>query len=126
MKYGKQDRPYRTSLLTVINEKIYRNGQFTVKVPLKVLIAASNELSAKGEGLEALYDRFLIRQFVGCIEQEFAFDRMIASTKDTEPNIPEKLPIEQEEYCKMQAEEETVPLPFRWSILFITASEDSG
>ena len=126
MKYGKQDRPYRTSLLTVINEKIYRNGQFSVKVPLKVLIAASNELSAKGEGLEALYDRFLIRQFVGCIEQEFAFDRMIASTKDTEPNIPEKLPIEQEEYCKMQAEAETVPLPFRWSILFITASKDSG
>ena len=58
-----------------------------MKVPLKVLIAASNELPAKGEGLEALYDRFLIRQFVGCIEQEFAFDRMIASTKDTEPNI---------------------------------------
>ena len=51
----------QNSLLTVINEKIYRNGQFTVKVPLKVLIAASNELPAKGEGLEALYDRFLIR-----------------------------------------------------------------
>lgn len=102
----------QNSLLTVINEKIYRNGQFTVKVPLKVLIAASNELPAKGEGLEALYDRFLIRQFVGCIEQEFAFDRMIASTKDTEPNIPEKLPIEQEEYCKMQAEAETVTLHY--------------
>lgn len=102
----------QNSLLTVINEKIYRNGQFTVKVLLKVLIAASNELPAKGEGLEALYDRFLIRQFVGCIEQEFAFDRMIASTKDTEPNISEKLPIEQEEYCKMQAEAETVTLHY--------------
>ena len=49
---------------------------------------------------------------MGCIEQEFAFDRMIASTKDTEPNIPEKLPIEQEEYCKMQAEAETVTLHY--------------
>ena len=65
----------QNSLLTVINEKIYRNGQFTVRVPLKALIAASNELPAKGEGLEALYDRFLIRQFVGCIEQEYAFIR---------------------------------------------------
>ena len=44
--------------MTVINEKIYRNGQFTVRVPLKALIAASNELPAKGEGLEALYDCF--------------------------------------------------------------------
>ena len=33
----------QNALLTVVNEKIYRNGQFSVQVPLKGLIAASNE-----------------------------------------------------------------------------------
>lgn len=94
----------QNSLLTVINEKIYRNGQFTVKVPLKALIAASNELPAKGEGLEALYDRFLVRQFVGCVEQEYAFDQMIASTKDIEPVISNELPLNDEQYRLMQIE----------------------
>lgn len=110
----------QNSLLTVINEKIYRNGQFTVKVPLKVLIAASNELPAKGEGLEALYDRFLIRQFVGCIEQEFAFDRMISSTRDTEPDIPEKLAIGHEEYCVIQTETEKTTLHYTFFELIHT------
>lgn len=110
----------QNSLLTVINEKIYRNGQFTVKVPLKILIAASNELPAKGEGLEALYDRFLIRQFVGCIEQEFAFDRMIASTRDTEPCIPEKLTISPKEYSALQEEAEKVTLHYTFFELIHT------
>ena len=46
----------QNSLLTVINEKIYRNGQYAIRVPLKGLIAASNELPAEDEGLEALWD----------------------------------------------------------------------
>lgn len=88
----------QNSLLTVINEKIYRNGQYTIRLPLKGLIAASNELPAQGEGLEALWDRFLIRCFVGNIEQEFAFDRMIASVNDAEPVIPSGLSITEEQY----------------------------
>ena len=102
----------QNSLLTVINEKIYRNGQFTVRVPLKALIAASNELPAKGEGLEALYDRFLIRQFVGCIEQEYAFDQMISSTREIEPEIPEKLQVNDELYNQIQVESEKVGIHY--------------
>lgn len=90
----------QNALLTVVNEKIYRNGQFSIHVPLKGLIAASNELPATGEGLEALWDRFLIRMFVSGVEDMGEFDRMIASTDESEPLVDEHLSITQEEYTE--------------------------
>ena len=44
---------------------------------MKVLIAASNELPAKDEGLEALWDRFLVRMVSNCIESDTSFFKMI-------------------------------------------------
>lgn len=55
------------ALLTIMNERIYHNGTEAVKVPLRALIAASNELPTGQEELSALYDRFLIRNFVDYI-----------------------------------------------------------
>lgn len=46
-------------------------------VPLKALFAASNELPAKGKGLEALYDRFVLRLSVDFIKNEEDFFEMI-------------------------------------------------
>ena len=54
----------QNSLLTALNEKIFRNGREDIALPLKGIIAASNELPAEGEGLEALWDRFLVRYIV--------------------------------------------------------------
>lgn len=54
------------TLLTLINEHVFRNGEAIEKAPLKALIAASNETPDANQGLEALYDRFIVRLMVGC------------------------------------------------------------
>ena len=89
----------QNALLTVINEKIYRNGLISLQVPLKGLIAASNELPAIGQGLEALWDRFLIRLMVTGVEDMGEFDRMIASSDESDPWIDDALNITPEEYA---------------------------
>ncbi|WP_298442233.1 AAA family ATPase [uncultured Ferrimonas sp.] len=57
------------TLLTIINERQFRNGDAIIDVPLKGLLAASNELPQAEQGLEALYDRFLTRLLVNPTEQ---------------------------------------------------------
>lgn len=74
----------QNTLLTVINEKLYRNGDQELKLPLKLLVAASNELPAQGEGLEALWDRFLIRVLSTCVKQEELFYRMLLDDSEEE------------------------------------------
>ena len=102
----------QNALLTVLNEKIYRNGQFAIRVPLKGLIAASNELPAIGQGLEALWDRFLIRLMVTGVEDMGEFDRMIASTDESEPLIDEALGIGSEEYAMWSNEIQQVRIHY--------------
>ena len=51
------------SLLTILNERLFDNGNERVKVPLLCLVGASNELP-ESEELDALYDRFLLRSSV--------------------------------------------------------------
>ena len=93
----------QNSLLTVINEKIYRNGKNEEHLPLKLLVAASNELPTKGEGLEALWDRFLIRIVSTCIEQENTFYQMLLdeSTPYNQEINPD-LQISEAEYQEWQ------------------------
>ncbi len=71
----------QNTLLTVINEKIFRNGNLEMHLPLKLLVAASNELPAKGEGLEALWDRFVIRIESRPIKMEKNFRAMLLEVK---------------------------------------------
>lgn len=109
----KSSPPIQNSLLTVLNEKIYRNGDQVFKVNIRGLISASNELPLKGEGLEAIYDRFLIRLMVGGIEEEELFNRMITMKghTDEESLIDHDMRITDEEYESWETEIDEVEVP---------------
>jgi MoxR-like ATPase len=48
------------SLLTILNEKIFRRGRETRELPVLMIVGASNHLP-EDEALQALFDRFLLR-----------------------------------------------------------------
>lgn len=105
----------QNTLLTVMNERVFRNGDQELHLPLKLLVAASNELPAKGEGLEALWDRFIIRLVCRCIQNEHVFQQMLIETEATseaskESHEKEISPISAEEYDLWQTEARKVKL----------------
>ncbi len=79
------------TLLTIINEKIYHNGNKPEKVPLIALVAASNEFPEKNKGLEALWDRFTIRVMVNPLQNDEDFFNMVSRTGEIhKPNFKYK------------------------------------
>lgn len=78
----------QNTLLTILNEKKFHNGKDVLDVPLKAFFAASNELPAKNCGLEALFDRFLIRTVVNPIANEENFDKLFTEQKALNTNSP--------------------------------------
>ena len=64
------------SLLTILNERRFHQGNVAAQVPLRTLVAASNELPDEDE-LAALYDRFLLRFVVGYIERDDRFRELL-------------------------------------------------
>jgi len=116
----------QNTLLTVINEKTYLNGNHQLQLPLKLLIGASNELPVQGEGLEALWDRFLIRLVSQPIQSEEAFYRMVCANRPS-PALPQREgalnvteAITEDEYTEWQAAICQVTIP-REVLLAITA-----
>lgn len=125
----------QNALLTVINEKKYRNGAQEIDIPLKGLISASNELPAKGEGLEALWDRFIIRYIVENITNEDNFNAFLKkSTIDISSTIDEDLKFSTEEYNQCQYEIDAINIPdevlrvisfIRYSVAEYNAKEEN-
>ena len=81
------------SLLMIINERLFRNGVSIHRVPLRCLIAASNKeyASAGSDELAALYDRFLIRKWVGNVSGWAAHIDLLSATtlrRVPRPNPP--------------------------------------
>jgi MoxR-like ATPase len=81
------------SLLTAINEKIFRNGAKIEKLPLKLLVSASNETPKKDAGLDALWDRFLVRIPVANIQDNETFKTLLDMPEAAAEEIcvPEKI-----------------------------------
>ncbi len=73
MKFGNLSPAILNALLTLVNEKIFKNGDEIVHAPLKALVSASNEVPPDNQGLEALYDRFILRLIVEPIKEKTTF-----------------------------------------------------
>lgn len=99
----------QNSLLTILNEKKFHNGSEVQQVPLLGFIAASNELPEKGEGLEAIFDRFLVRIMEKPISGDSDFFNMITAPKNIAFNIEEKL--SETDLIEWQKQAELVELP---------------
>ena len=70
------------SLLTLINERVFYNNGVPIPSPLMTLVGSSNEYIEEGEGLEALFDRFLLRYEVDYIREEESFISMLKDDKE--------------------------------------------
>ena len=101
----------QNSLLTAINERVFKNGTSLIKLPMKVLIAASNELPEEDQGLEALWDRFLIRVVSNSIDDESLFFDMVKNEIPLEIELPDNLVIHEDEYNCWQMEIKKILIP---------------
>ena len=89
------------ALLTLINERLFRNGDRVEAAPLKALIAASNEVPDANQGLDALYDRFSVRLMVGPIAQADHFNLLLDSAPaPASVEVPEHLRIQAAEWLQ--------------------------
>lgn len=72
----------QNALLTILNEKIYRNGDTDLRVNIRGIITASNELPPRNKSLDPIWDRFLVRLEIGKIQSFGNFVNMITDTRN--------------------------------------------
>ena len=102
----------QNALLTILNEKIYRNGGEDMQVNIRGIITASNELPPGNSSLDPIWDRFLIRLEVGNIRQFRNFLDMITDTRDVyEDGIDEAMKLTEKELQDWSARIDEVELP---------------
>ena len=90
------------SLLMALNEKIFRRGKETKKLPALMFVGASNILP-EDEALNALLDRFLVRVKCDYVDPDLLHEVLLAGWK-LENNAVSKIPtITSDEVRELQA-----------------------
>lgn len=98
------------SLLTLVNERTFHHGRHRDQVPLLGLIGASNELPDPEGGLDALFDRFLVRMTVPPLAGPDAF-LSVATGTVPDPEVPDALRIGPEDLEALRAAAAAVTVP---------------
>ncbi len=109
------------ALLTLLNERLFDNGSSRIVTPLAAVVGASNELP-KGEDLNALYDRFLIRLHVAPVSQE-GFRALLKLRGGDEPEIADGLALSPEDLAAVRIGAEQVAVPEDVESLFVELRE---
>ena len=94
----------QNALLTILNEHLFRNGKNLIRVPLLGFVSASNELPAQGQGLEAIFDRFLIRVLERPVQDEENFFNMVSGKADMTVCVDDRLSVEDMDIIRKQSE----------------------
>lgn len=89
------------ALLTLANERLFYNNGGVVQSPLFSLVGASNEWPEEGEGLEALFDRFILRYEVDYVSDGNSF---VAMLQGSCPAQRPAISLEELEQLQFQAE----------------------
>ncbi len=119
----------QNALLTILNEKIYRNGDTDLKVDIKAIITASNELPPKTESFQPLWDRFLLRYEMVGVKDQRAFLHMITDTSDVyTDDVPDAVKIGQDqlEAWGIQVDEIVLPPEVLNTIQVVRAKLEAG
>ena len=90
------------SLLMVLNEKIFRRGKETKKLPVLMIVGASNHLP-EDEALQALFDRFLVRVQCNNVESDLLNQVLDAGWKLEQKDNENSATITAEEVAELQA-----------------------
>ncbi len=96
------------SLLTILNEREFDNGDARIRVPLVSVIGASNELPEE-DGLAALYDRFLCRYQVQPVSDE-QFEALLNLDDSETEKLDASLKLTAETIAEIQKKASALPL----------------
>lgn len=97
------------ALLTLLNERLFDNGDERTRTPLITVVGASNELPAEREQLDALFDRFMFRCHVPLVSNG-AFPGLLSVSGGALPEPPDQQRLTTEEVESIQKEAAKIPL----------------
>ena len=91
------------SLLMVLNEKVFKRGHEKKKLPVALIVGASNHLP-EDEALQALFDRFLLRAYCDNIDVDLLDQVLDAGWKMEDKNAAQEVPsLELEDVFELQS-----------------------